>query len=689
MRVLCLDGGGIRGIVELTVLEQIEQALGIGLSIQSFFDLIVGTSSGGLIALGLGARGWSVHRCIKIFQSLCTAAFNRRRGVGLLGRDFYLSPSNHNRYETKPLETSLQSTFGDESLFGGLKDPFNDVHDTDRTTKVAVTTTTTDGSLLLLANYNRIDANDGSNYQLHRSEKPHGEMKFWEAARATAAAPRMFKPFRHEPSGQILQDAAIYYNNPIELAMRETRLVWPNVAEAHPDVVLSLGTSLKPDSSKQTVTPHRPLRRSKTSHGKHLAKIALDPVHSTLNSEQTWLNFTQGQPTEGTFSERYIRLNVPLQHNPREFDEVAAMTELQDMTRSRCTTRRDEMKSIAERLIATAFYFERTSDTVAEHEDHTITISGSILCRFGPGSGEIRALGEVFRKRSTDAYNQNFSEHNPYFVVQDRRQGQGAVQHVMGAHVVEKMIRDAHFSFGPVTIHLSDKMAETTISLCFGDRPAESIFYPISGSPRCLVEEERKLRSRAQLSVRLRRTRTPTTPLRRGAWTLPCHTVETGDRIERYADPDYKFPGNASPDVMTEISRRFSSSLPSYASSIPFRPDTSPCGLRVAAGQYLEPPVDYAELAGQQRDQVYEMPASLDRPARQQEPALPERPAWKEWPISTQELSATHCLEGGERSSPWPLWGGTAERRRTEAGLMASAHPLLTSNFGTLGSALP
>ena len=45
IRVLTLDGGGIRGIVELTILQQIERALGVGLPIQAFFDIIVGTST--------------------------------------------------------------------------------------------------------------------------------------------------------------------------------------------------------------------------------------------------------------------------------------------------------------------------------------------------------------------------------------------------------------------------------------------------------------------------------------------------------------------------------------------------------------------------------------------------------------------------------------------------------------------
>jgi patatin-like phospholipase/acyl hydrolase len=53
--------GGIRGIVELEILRQLEKELGDLISIQSFFDLIVGTSTGGIIALGLTARNWLVQ----------------------------------------------------------------------------------------------------------------------------------------------------------------------------------------------------------------------------------------------------------------------------------------------------------------------------------------------------------------------------------------------------------------------------------------------------------------------------------------------------------------------------------------------------------------------------------------------------------------------------------------------------
>ena len=46
VRVLTLDGGGIRGIIELAILEQVERRVGLGMPIRDLFDLIVGTSTG-------------------------------------------------------------------------------------------------------------------------------------------------------------------------------------------------------------------------------------------------------------------------------------------------------------------------------------------------------------------------------------------------------------------------------------------------------------------------------------------------------------------------------------------------------------------------------------------------------------------------------------------------------------------
>jgi len=56
-RILCLDGGGIRGLVQMCILREIE--VRTGKSICELFDWIVGTSTGGIIALALvyGRKG--------------------------------------------------------------------------------------------------------------------------------------------------------------------------------------------------------------------------------------------------------------------------------------------------------------------------------------------------------------------------------------------------------------------------------------------------------------------------------------------------------------------------------------------------------------------------------------------------------------------------------------------------------
>ena len=58
-RILCLDGGGIRGLIQMTVLREIERRT--GKRIVDLFDWIVGTSTGGIIALALTyGKGWSL-----------------------------------------------------------------------------------------------------------------------------------------------------------------------------------------------------------------------------------------------------------------------------------------------------------------------------------------------------------------------------------------------------------------------------------------------------------------------------------------------------------------------------------------------------------------------------------------------------------------------------------------------------
>ena len=53
IKILSIDGGGIRGIIPAIILDALQ--IQIGVDLHTVFDLISGTSTGGIIALGIGA----------------------------------------------------------------------------------------------------------------------------------------------------------------------------------------------------------------------------------------------------------------------------------------------------------------------------------------------------------------------------------------------------------------------------------------------------------------------------------------------------------------------------------------------------------------------------------------------------------------------------------------------------------
>src|SRR5712671_4025383 len=65
-RILSIDGGGIRGVFPAAVLAGLERRYTGGNSIASYFDLVAGTSTGGILALGLGA-GYTGHELLDLY----------------------------------------------------------------------------------------------------------------------------------------------------------------------------------------------------------------------------------------------------------------------------------------------------------------------------------------------------------------------------------------------------------------------------------------------------------------------------------------------------------------------------------------------------------------------------------------------------------------------------------------------
>ncbi|PKY01131.1 hypothetical protein P168DRAFT_329858 [Aspergillus campestris IBT 28561] len=529
-RILSLDGGGIRGIVELTILQQIERELGVGLYIQDFFDLIVGTSTGGIIALGLGAAGYSVEDCTRSFRSLCTKAFTKRRGIGIPGWEWLISASNHSKYETRPLEAALQ-TYVAEAIDQSGRDGDNDRCIGRRPGQLQST-----------------QPPGYSSYRFNRSEKPDSEMKIWEAARATSAAPRVFKPFFHGPSGQSYQDGAIYHNNPVEVAVGEQRHIWPEALETHPDIVLSVGTGYNPKSeNREPNQPSRPASRGVISHVRSLTRIGIDHIHNSLDCERTWKTFLEKSPPPPQFTDRYIRVNLALDGDPPHLDDVRQLNNLSEMARFRFTKERDTVRSIADRLIASSFYFEPLAPpNTVENPDGSFTLKGNILSRFPNNSEQILYLGQAFKQRSSSMFNLGHRDHEPYFLIREKRRERDAQMYLVKHKTISDMMQHGTFSMNKVEVRLTQRMAETEILFCpEGDR-SHPTYYPISGFPRCLLDEEVASPSKAKFTPRLTRSRSSYQSRPRDAWrkTSQDEDISSSNPIDQFTDQAYVYPGD-------------------------------------------------------------------------------------------------------------------------------------------------
>lgn len=202
-QALSLDGGGIKGLFAASVLAEIEADLGVRLI--DHFDLIVGTSTGGLIALALGL-GLSAAEISEFYLSEGPAIFGSGRRWGRLFR------SKHDGTE---LHFALSKIFGDKVLADSSK-------------------------RLVIPSYS-LDAND---VYLFKTPHHHRLTRDWkekvvDVAMATTAAPTFFPSFRLRNNRLI--DGGIWANNPALLAVTEARSMLG--VELSQMRVLSLGTT--------------------------------------------------------------------------------------------------------------------------------------------------------------------------------------------------------------------------------------------------------------------------------------------------------------------------------------------------------------------------------------------------------------------------------------------------------------
>jgi uncharacterized protein len=243
-RMLALDGGGIRGLITLGILERIESLVAERAGkqrLRDYFDYIAGTSTGAIIAAGL-ARGMSVTQVIDFYRSSGQQMFEH---TWLIRRLVYF-------YTADPLKEKLQKVFGRDTTL----EP-----DNLKCLLLVVTKNVTTDSPW------PISSNPDAKYNHPTRNDCNLRIPLWQLVRASTAAPVYFPPEilqwdPHDPSKTyVFVDGGVTpYNNPSFLLYRMAtspayRLNWKTGEKNL--LLISVGTGAAESLGATAAAPNR------------------------------------------------------------------------------------------------------------------------------------------------------------------------------------------------------------------------------------------------------------------------------------------------------------------------------------------------------------------------------------------------------------------------------------------------
>lgn len=232
VKILCLDGGGVKGLFSIMVIEEIMEAVRQldrpkdpdEAKPCNYFDIICGTSTGGLLALMLGRLRMDAKSCRVAYHLLSKDIF-RKDVLTLPGKKWWDAWRNKPWFSGQRLEAATQdlidarlSTAESQSLEGQGIQLKNTPLRSPPTINHCLTF---------------VCAFPNSSRQCHRfrtyvssvSSSSADDCAIWEAARATSAAPLYFPHIKINEIEYF--DGGMLSNNPILEGVREASMVYP------------------------------------------------------------------------------------------------------------------------------------------------------------------------------------------------------------------------------------------------------------------------------------------------------------------------------------------------------------------------------------------------------------------------------------------------------------------------------
>ena len=291
-RILALDGGGLRGILSVAILQKIEDVLrrrhgaGAEFRLCHYFDLIAGTSTGAIIAAAL-AMGWKVSDIREKYFHLGKTVFER----SWLQQGYLRA-----KYDAERLAPELKEVYGADTTLGSAKI---------LTGLLIVIKRLDTGSPWPMSN------NPQARYFKSRPGGTigNGDYALWQVVRASTAAPSYFDPetiriaeregYRSE-TGTFVDGGASPFNNPaLQALMYATisgyKLGWP--LEPGKLMLVSVGTGA-PDPGVQ----HSAIA------AKHAVASLLSLMNDCANLQEIILQWLSDSPTARHFDRELEKL---------------------------------------------------------------------------------------------------------------------------------------------------------------------------------------------------------------------------------------------------------------------------------------------------------------------------------------------------------------------------------------------
>ncbi len=292
-RVLCIDGGGLRGIIPSYTATRLEERT--GKSVSEMFNMVAGTSTGGLIALGLTQPNEENSSQPKYPASYFLNTYSTQGAEFFDPNWFSFGGVWNPRYNSDIIYNKLQSIYGKALFSSCLIDTIVPAYDVERSAPKI---------------FKSYKASTNQLYNFYN----------YDVARGTSAAPTYFLPSKAisqpnthgETREHILIDGGSFANNPTMCTYCEAKKLYPKADEY---LIVSLGTG----------RPQIPLLYEDSQSMKGIswaskfANITLDASSVTVNYQM--LTLAAADPKI-----KYYRFQPTLEENISMMDDSSPTT---------------------------------------------------------------------------------------------------------------------------------------------------------------------------------------------------------------------------------------------------------------------------------------------------------------------------------------------------------------------------